>query len=256
MKPSSETPERIWLTGNFGTGKTEAWVSWAQWLRETSTPGTCYVLNCERDGSVERANERFADWRSNVTFTDINSWLELTEATSLYTSITAPGDLLVVDGADKPWSWVRDLFTETVNRRAGHVLDLSDPFATLPEVDMDWDVINGAYFRWFNSLIVGAQQAHLLMAGPSQPLKVKSERSAWGDTNETLDLFSKHGVRWAGQKRGGFDVQTLLLAEVTREGVALTTMKDAGGRPYLAKEIIPPLGFVTSYLVPCAGWSL
>lgn len=259
MKPSSTVPERIAITGNLGTGKTEAWVSWAKQLRDTDTPGTVYVLNAERDGSVQRANERYPDWQANVQWSDVNGWVELTQATSLYVAMAEPGDLIVVDGLDKPWAWVRDLFVETENRRAGRVLDPSDPFAMLPDVDMDWSTINAAYFRWFNSLIMGTQPAHLMLVGPSQPLRVATERSAWGDSKETLDLFSHHGVRWAGQKRAGFDVQTLLLAETGRTGPTLTTMKDAGGRTYLTKAPVAALelgGFVNTYLCEIAGWEL
>ncbi len=260
MKPSSEVAERIALIGNYGVGKTEAWVGWAYWMRQTETPGTVFVVNCERDGSVQRANERFPDWRANIEFTDVNSWTELTSTTKLYTGIASEGDLIVIDGADKPWEWVRDLFVETENRKAGHILNEDDPFATLPEVDMDWaGAINPAFFRWFNSLIVGAQPAHLLLVGPSQPLKVQTERSAWGDAKETLDLFSSFGVRWAGQKRLGFDMQTLLLAEIVKGNKVVSTMKDAGGREYLNKVAVSSVeegGFVFGYLVGCAGWSL
>jgi hypothetical protein len=119
---------------------------------------------------------------------------------------------------------------------------------------MDWDTINGAYFRWFNSLIDDTMAAHLMMVGPSQPLKVVTERVKWGDSKETLDLFSSFGVRWAGQKRMGFDVQTLLLAEVKGSDHLLSTMKDAGGRPYLSKTKVSD--FVTEYLVASAGWTL
>lgn len=263
MKSSSEVPERVAIVGNMGTGKTEAWVAWAQWLRETETPGTVYVLNAERDGSVQRANERFPEWRSNITFTDVNGWLELTTASKLYTGMAGDGDLIVVDGSDKPWNWVRDLYSETEARKKGFTLDETDPFAMLPEIDMDWDAINTAYYRWFNGLIGGTQPAHVMFVGPSQPLRVPVQKKdgsmTWGDDKQTLDLFNMHGVRWAGQKRLGFDVQTLLLAEVSRTGHTLTTMKDAGGRPYMSKETVSPMelgGFVQTYLVGKAGWSL
>lgn len=260
MKPSSEVAERVAVIGNYGVGKTEAWVSWAYWLRKTETPGSVFVINCERDGSVQRANERFSDWRANIQFQDVNSWTELTSVTKLFTGVAQEGDLIVVDGADKPWEWVRDLYVETENRKAGRTLDESDPFAMLPEVEMDWaGAINPAFFRWFNSLIMGNQPAHLMLVGPSQPLKVQTERSAWGDAKETLDLFSSFGVRWAGQKRLGFDMQTLLLAEIKQGNRVVSTMKDAGGREYMDKEPVGTVeegGFVFSYLVGRAGWAL
>lgn len=265
MKPTSEVPERIAITGNMGTGKTEASTAWAYWLRKTETPGTVYVINAERDGSVQRANERFPDWRENVVFTDVNSWTEMTAATKLYAGVTQAGDLIHVDGIDKAWTWVRDLWDETENRKRGITIDDSDPFAMLPDVEMNadaWGTINTAYFRWFNSLVMNTQPAHLLLTGPSQPLKVPQEKNGkmtWGDDKQTLDLFNRHVVRWAGQKRMGFDVQTLLLAGMDRTGRHLTTMKDAGGREYMDKQPITDVesgGFVFGYLVGVAGWSL
>lgn len=264
MKPTSEVPERIAITGNFGTGKTEASTAWAYWLRKTETPGTVYILNCERDGSVQRANERFPDWRANIQFTDVNNWTDLTNATNLYVQVAGPGDLIVIDGSDKPWAWVRDLWAQIETKKTGQLPPDDDPFAMMADFGdkTDWNAINAAYFRWFNSLIMGSQPAHVLLSGPSQPLKVPVEKNGkmtWGDSKETLDLFSHHGVRWAGQKRMGFDVQTLLLAGMTRETRTLTTMKDAGGRTYLDKAPVGPVeegGFVFGYLVGCAGWSL
>lgn len=265
MKAPTDIPERILTIGNYGTGKSQSWVSWA-YAQRLSGEGHTYVVNADRYGMVEAANAKYDDWASNVTHEHVDNWLDLRATTELYVKVAQPGDLVVIDGIEYAWQWVRDLYVETEHRKAHRVLDDNDPFATLPEVKMDWnESINPAYMRFFNLVNDKRNPAHVMYVGAAQPIKVKTENNAWGDDQETVDLFSQWGVRPAGQKALGRSVNTVLLATKRREGFVLDTMKETDTtRPYMVREKIPseadgspnPLGWVTTYLIGRAGFTL
>ena len=258
MKSPSAVPERILITGIYGAGKTEVAVSWAAAMRKAGE-GRCWWVNTDIPGTVQRVNERYDDWESNITFTDVGDWESLADATDTFRSLMKPGDLLVVDSADKTWTWIRDLYDYTQADRKGTLPKAGDWFGVIEEVDdmKRWDPINTAYQRWVMPILDPARcPAHVVLISPAQPIKVATEKSNWSDDKGIISEFGKFGVRPAGNKHLTYQFHTVLLMEHGRGGYTMTTMKDRS-REYADKmPLSESFPFTAGYLMGLAGWEL
>lgn len=256
MKSPSSTPERLLVTGLAGAGKSETWVQIAAQIRASGDDNIVYVINADTAGSVERCNERYDDWQTNIVHTDVRDWRQLTTTTSLYTQLAQPGDWIVIDPVSWAWEAVRDAYVDQRERRGGRVPDFqADPFATVntditgPEYNTQ---INPAYARWYRPLI-NDTPAHILLTAPSQPIKVQMGEKGWGDDKQIIEEFGRFGVRPSGQKHTIFTVHDALLLKHTSSGYTITSMKSR------SRELLtdaPLANFPLTFLCAVAGWSL
>lgn len=256
MKSPSAAPERILVTGIFGSGKSETWVQTAAAYRDTDTPGTFYVVNTDVAGTIERCNERWPAWESNIQFVNVDDWDSLAQATNLYAQIATKDDWIIVDSADKAWTWIRDLYDYKAAEAKGTLPAAGDWFGVIEEVDDrgKWDPINAAYGRWILPLIQKCP-AHILMTAPAQMLKVPTgKEKEWVDDKALRVEFGKFGVRPAGQKHLSYQLHTVLFAEHTKPGYTLTTLKDRSREPMDGTVITPTMSFPVAYLIGVANW--
>jgi hypothetical protein len=257
VKSPSSVPERILVTGQAGSGKSECAARVADQLRVSESPAKVRWINCDTRGTVERVNERWDDWDSNIEHIDAHDWASLRTATDLFLMQAKPDDWLIIDSMERAWEWVRDAYVDQRERKAGRIPDFSsDPFATVnddisgPEYNTQ---INPAYARWIMP-ILNECPAHLLLTSPAQPIRIAQGERGWGDDKQIIEEFGRFGVRPSGQKNLLFQVHTALLTKHTAQGYTVTSMKDRSRE--LLTDASMALGFPTVYLASVAGWSL
>jgi hypothetical protein len=258
----SSVPERYLITGHFGSGKSECAARWAKRYRDEGIPGTFYWINTDIYGTVQRVNERWSDWQDNIVWTDVKDWLSLGDASTEYQERATSDDVIVLDSAEKAWTWVRDYWDYLKAVKAGVLPRRDDPFGFVPQNEDKgkWDPINAAYQRWFVPLLDDQNPGHLIVTSPSQPLKYETERNGKitpGDDKRVIAEFGRFGIRPAGQKFLGFNLHSVFLAAHAKDGYTLTTMKDRGGRPYLQDAPVDDLmDFTRVVLEDTAGWKV
>lgn len=257
MQTTSLVPERILLLGLQGSGKTESYVSTAARYRATRTPGTFYVVNTDIPGTVERCNERYADWQENVQFTNAREWTSFQAVTDEYGEKAQSGDWLVIDSIDKAWLWIRDEWLGRKEKRLGKARG-EDLFG-VSEVEITGgeynERINPAYQRWIMHLLDHERMpAHLLACTPSQPIVVEG---MYSDSKSIIETFGEWGVRPMGNKHLAFQFHTCLLAKYHRGKYTLTTYgKDRSHQQIKDLEVTSEYPFPLAYLEDIAGWQV
>lgn len=256
LTSNSSATERILAMGLYGSGKTHAWATIADWYRRTDTPGHFYVL--DTDNTSLRTLDGYTDWNKNVTRVDIADWRALTSQTGDWFGQAAPTDWLIVDSIDKPWSMVQDFFIEeqfgtdadAFFMQARKANAAGHPLAS--DYGSNWTVINKLYSRWIGQVI--RWPGHVYAATPAQQVAEPNNGGRGGDSREIRETFGRYGVRPTGQKALGFQFHTvLLLQSPSRDEWTLTSVKDRSRELQVAA---PMFDFVASYLVPVAGWSV
>lgn len=254
MKSPSNVPERQLIIGLPDSGKSESWVQTAAHYRATNSPGHFYVINGDIPSTVERCNERWDDWQSNISFVNVSDWSTLSLESEAIRLQAKAGDWIVVDSGEKPWIWIRDEWDYQQAKAKGTLPAPGDVFASIAEDDSPgrWDKINGAYQRWIMPLLDPARNpAHLMFTNPSQPIVVEG---MFSDDKSVIAELGRFGVRPAGQKHLAHQFHTVLWAQHTRQGYTLTTMKDRSREPMDGTVITPTMSFPIAYLMGVAGW--
>jgi hypothetical protein len=255
MKSTSHAPERILAYGLYGSGKTHGWATIASYYRRTDTPGTFYVISCEH-GTVDRLRDGYPasdddpGFDSNVTYDDVHNWSELTKLTDMYLANAVDGDWLVIEGVDKPWQFIQQLWHQT----KGTIGDQSDPFALQEAGEVDWVKVNAVYRAWIIPIL--QSPAHVYACAPQDAVRVPTGKpKEWADNKQTVEQFARFGYKPAGQKDLGFQFHTVLYMQNPRRGVYTVTSVDDHTRDLLEDHEVNP-DFVLGYLVPTAHWSL
>jgi len=164
----------------------------------------------------------------------------------------------VVEGVDKAWTWIRNLWDETAMRKAGKVIDRSDPFAVV-EADDDrskWDPINGAYNGWILPLInPRTNPAHLFATAPQQALKMPTgKQGEWVDDASVRAAFGSRGVRPEGQKFLGHQFFSVLHMEHPKAGKWTMSTVDDHAREHVNDVEVG--NFTMGYLVKVGRWEM
>lgn len=253
LRSNDPAKERILVTGIYGVGKTEGWVSIARWYRRLETPARFHVL--DTDNTTLRTLSTDDDWERNVTRYDIDSWDRLVETTEHLYEQADENDWLIVDSIDWAWQAVQDYFTMQVFgensadyflqvRRAGQS---GHPLSS--EYGVNWQVINKLYQRWIMRVI--RWPGHVYACTPSQPVAEPNLGGKGGDSKEIRETFGRFGVRPAGQKNLGFQFHTVLLMQYLGDSWTITSLKDRSRRLLVSEPVID---FVVTYLLGVAGW--
>lgn len=251
-------PERILLAGLFGGGKSHSWLTTLDLAYNNDDDIKFYVIATER-GAVTRMKSKYTEqFDKLVEYRDCKTWYELQDWTDEILSKQRPGDIIVIEGMDKPWDFVQALWDKLYGPPLSY--DPKDPFAMergmlddSGSVGRDWVKIRTVYENWLDSIF--QTSCHVFACTPSEPLKMPTGKAKeWKDDPEVIEQFSRFGVKPAGNKKLGHHFHTILLCRNPRAGVWTITSMDDHTRELL--DNTPITNFVFDYLVKIAGWEL
>ena len=97
-----------------------------------------------------RLADAYPDFNKNVAVQDVYGWRELSETTEKILDVVKEGDWIIIEGIDKAWQWVQELYDDLHGPKRN--VDPDDPFSmemNQDEVQRDWTKINKVYRRWF-----------------------------------------------------------------------------------------------------------
>lgn len=240
--------ERILLMGGWGVGKSTAAVKISEQME-----GKMFVID-----TTFEAERNFVgkDQGGDVDIRHVEDWDEYMGAVSNIRLSGSVGDWLVVDRVDPVWDMaqagfsekaygkeVQDWFVEfKADGKTGH------PFAG--EYGVNWSIIKRMNMGFMTEVM--RFPGHVLTTAAVKSVEFPSRDGSGGDKPEVRAEFGKYGVRPAGWKELGFAFHTtLLLNEVVQGQWTFTTVRDRGREQVNGKQM---KNFVTSYLIPIAGW--
>jgi hypothetical protein len=252
--PRARAKERLLLYGYLNSGKTYAWTTLADIYRKTSTPGHFFVVSTEWQ-AAERAIEPYPDADENITIIEALDWAELASHTQGIAEKATEDDWLVFDSIGNAWAFVQD---DYCNSRWG--VGAKEYFGNLSSTndsDINWQIVNARYQGWMLPNVVRFT-GHLFATSPGEALRQPSASGKGGESREIRQMFGRIGVKPDGQKRLAYMLHTVLYAEQATPGDYTLTSVDDHGREQMDREPVapPPMGFVSTYLVGKAGWSL
>lgn len=238
--------ERILLIGGWGVGKSTAAVSIAK-----MTESEVYVVD-----TTYEADRNFGEGMAEIHH--VEEWDDYMAAVSMIRTVGRVDDWLVVDRIDPVWDMaqagfsekafgknIEDYFVEAKkDQKAGH------PFSG--EYGTNWSVIKRMYGAFMTEVM--RFPGHVLVTAKAEPVQQPNRDGSGGDSVELRQVYQKFGVRPAGEKNLGFMFHTVLLLNEVRQGEwTFTTIRDRNREQVSGKKMT---NFVTSYLMPIAGWTL
>lgn len=263
--------ERILAFGKDGTGKTYAWMRLAKRFKGA----TFHVIDSEL--GAERSLEEFPelavevaefeqkkgskDWdftssgEAQVTIYPVIDWPEYRAAQKIAVREARPGDWIILDMADKPWSavqrhFVGQIFDQEMGDyylKARQEMQQADKKGkSLNPLDgwVDWQVINRMYQDFMLPLAFRSRANLFMTSSVSVPGR--------DSPKEIRDLYGPLGCYPSGQKDLPHQPDTILLFIRTGfDEYSITTAKDRGKRDYWEKEMI--VDFPKQYGM-LAGW--
>lgn len=251
--------ERMLLMGGFGCGKSQAWCTVASWMRRTKSDAKVYVV--DTDHSADRLSEGYGEefWQ-NIVVEDVWDYEEVKAALEKFKAANPTReDWLVVDLADKMWSWSQDYYISemfgknavtfyTEAKQAG-----TRGHALAGENGTNWQLINMHYGALME--LIQRWPGHVMLCTPAEPVEQPNAAGKGGDDKDVRSLFGRAGVRPKGQKALGFQSHTVLWmidsSDRKEKRWSFTTIKDLH-REHALNE--PMKDFVLDYLVGRAGW--
>lgn len=247
--------ERILLMGAFGTGKTTNWLNIAKWAHATESPARFYAI--DTDSALEAflgpgTQYSHLDSRQggNIQWAAAYDWEEYEEIMSSYSAVIGPDDWLIIDFISPAWEAVQSWYVNQVFKQdaAEYFLEARKAMKGGNPLDgwKDWQYINKVYKRWIDQ-VIHRTGGHKLFTAQVKSIQEGADRA-------TRAMFGAHGVMPAGQKQLGYQVHTILLNQVTRQGAVTTTTVKDRERPVLTDASINE--FTIEYLVNVAGWQL
>lgn len=252
--------ERILIMGEWGTGKSRAWLKWAEWIKRTGAPSQVFAI--DTDSAWDRMGWGL-DW-PHVHVKDCEKYDEILAAVTEFRGKAVAGrnDLLVVDMIDKPWEYAQAGFSEKAfGENITNWLLSVRAAGENPGGDygVNWNTINRLYGDFMNNVI--RFPGHVLAVAPCEPVRQPDRSGKGGDDTQVRQMFGRLGAKPKGQKGLPFQFHTILLAQDKSAGAGtgpwvLTTAKDRDMGEVVREKMIgaPYNDFVLDYLVKRAGW--
>lgn len=254
MLQSNGRPERLLIAGRNGAGKTKSYWDIAEWLNNTGSPAQMFVIDPDLKA---RFDPRYPLPNVHI-YDELDEWQDYKKISQKVRGEAerGRGDWCVVDMMSTVWqaaqtghvelSMGKDFDDFMVNwRRESLDNEKGGGSAFSSAYGADWQVINALYGVFiFN---ITRFPGNLLMTSALDSV-TEDEKD-----KEAIRKYSKFGVKPAGQKRLGHLPADELLFQETNNGWVMTQMRGTGRPPFKNEPIAD---FVTSYLVPKAGWSL
>ena len=248
--------ERIILFGDYGAGKSQAWVDWAKMLRDTGSSARVRVL-CT-DMGAEASTEQYPGWEQNVTIEHVESFGEYTNVVTKAKESDGPDDLLVVDRSDSAWEAVQQSFSLDVS---GKELDdwavenlskgLDNPFADGHGVS--WGIIKRRYQTKFVGPLT-RYPGHVLLCANEKPVSLPNNQGKGGDGADVIEFYGRGGMRPGGEKHTGFLMHDIV--RLGRKGKGEWVMGTVRARSRMEVENMRLTNFVADYLMPIGGWTV
>lgn len=280
LHPSTERRERICVYGPSDSGKTSCAVAIANWIARTGAPSKVWYI--DTDGTAE----------ASIPEEHIGSVVELFEVDNrdelkMATAAIAPNlsrernDWLVLDTSDKPWKYAQDSFFEL-----GYGIDPDDFFIDAKKKALarsqetgkgeaigdyvagdhgiNWQIINKMYGEM--TRVLKTRDAHVLCMAPATEVRRPDRSGKGGDPAEVVDMFTRVGVKPAGQKDFPLLPHTILLLQKKAGGREaeksriVNTLKERvplgwpGRERLIAAEMTVESDFVMTYLMGIAKW--
>lgn len=240
-----ETPERILLYGQPGTGKSRAALSIA------SVIGDCKLFVVDTDYSASYGRLMATDFPDltnvEVAVVDGDDWHQIIGAVRSAVTNAGPGDWVVLDSISPSWQAIQ---THYIIRRHGEefldvfALSGTDAKRQTTDADMNWQAINAEYNKLYKALFLA--KANLLITAEADAIDAKR------DDVKVRGLYESVGFKPRGQKALGHTTHTVLLTGKRRSGeFTMTTVKDRG-RNDVDGELVND--FAKDYLMKVAGW--
>jgi hypothetical protein len=240
-----DSPERILLYGQPGTGKSRAALSIASLIGDhrMHVVDTDYSASYGRLMATDFPNLGNVD----VTVVDGDNWHDIIGAVRSAVGAANAGDWVVLDSISPTWQAIQTHYI--VRRHGEEFLDVfalsgQDAKRQTSDADMNWQAINAEYNKLYKTLFLSS--AHLLLTAEADPVDAKR------DDVKVRGLYESVGFKPRGQKTLGHTTHTVLLTGKRRTGeFTITTVKDRG-RDEIENELVTD--FAKTYLMKIAGW--
>ncbi len=245
--------ERILMYGEYGSGKSNGWTSVADMYRRTSTPGHFYVLETIHEASLV-VLEPYDNWEQNVSVMEVSNFEEALEASQKIREQMTPDDWFVTEMVSFLLPWSRDLWFREHREGMGWREHLHLGKADLEVKSHHWQEMDDLHRAWTNPYVVNCPGN---VYATAQADNVRTEQG-FSDNKAVIKMFQRFGVKAVGHNQLGWVFRSVLLCKhPTKDEWTLTTVDDPG-RVQLEDETVagPPLGFVKSYLMDVAGWTI
>lgn len=253
MLRSDGPRERIILMGGWGTGKSNAVVSVAEYLEKTGSDAIVYVID-----TTFEADRNFLGAPKNVIIVTVGDWDEYMAAVKDIRLKSRPQDWLAIDRIDMVWDQAQAGYSEKAfgkaidewfveykaEGRAGHAFS--------GEYGSNWVMIKRMHAAFITEML--RFKGNVVACSTIQNVTGPNRSGEGGDSKETLAEYGKFGVRPGGEKNLGFLFHTILwLTEPKPGDWQFTTVRDRKREQMKGKKMGD---FVVSYLVGVAGWKL
>lgn len=255
VPPSNmQTREAVLLYGLYGSGKSLGWATLADMYRLTKTPGHFHIISTEWERALQIA-ESYENFYENCTIHEVEDFATLMEASVKVRDLGVRDDWLVIDSIGNAQTWTRDEYFNANMAGKSYREFLGSGGAAKDVGAAGWIQMDNRYKSWINPFVVRFP-GHKFACAQADPVNTEG---AWADKGAIRNLFGRIGMKPVGQKELSYVFRSVLLASNPAKGdYELTTVKDSPGREYLTNEKIAPLpfGFVKTFLMDCAGWSI
>lgn len=245
--PSSNYRERILCYGGPGTGKTFDVLTIASWYQKTGTVGRFHIL--DSDNSLGRMLATDFGHLTNVEVEPVYEWTDYLSNTERVVKVMTPDDWLVIDFIGPAWDACQDYYVDQVFSKGSDEFFLEARKANAKGSALDgykdWTVINKLYRKLPNTLLKA--RGHVYATSPADAINAAME------DKDVQNIFGHVGFKPRGQKHLGHTFHTCLYLMQDRKGWKVRTAKDRGREMLKGADIGD---FVTSYLMPVAGWKL
>lgn len=265
----SVDPERLFMFGGPGAGKTFAGLTVARMLMRTKSDVRFWIIDTDRaigrmleDPAFEGVGRYVKD-----TYFTARRWEDSRKAVDKITDKVSRGDWIMVDFFSKLWTqvqnyFIRAIYETTPDRYAEDIrkgLARGDKEAKKKqrgggfEGFMDWPYINKIYGEPVDALIWS--DANIFYTA-------EAGRIGDDDPKEVKELYGDLGVKPTGQKLAGHQAQTIILGRKGRKGRTIQCVKDRSREHVWAEEagededlILPWRDLAKDYLMDVAGWT-
>lgn len=252
--PNMNTREAVLSFGVFGSGKSIGWATLAEMYRLTKTTGHFHVISTEWERALQVA-ESYENFDENATIHEVSDFTQLMEVSEQIRKAGTRDDWIIVDSIGAAQTWVRDEWFQANRKGVGYREFLGSGGAAKDVGAAGWIQMSERYKSWVNPYVVRFP-GHKYACAQAEPVNTEG---AWADKGAIKSLFGRVGMKPTAEKETSYIFRSVLLASNPAKGdYELTTVKDSPGRDYLTNEKIAPLpfGFVKTFLMDCAGWSI
>lgn len=251
------TREAMFIFGALGSAKSTIWDTIAHLYRLTGTPGHFHIISTEPERAYVIV-EPHKDWRENITvYEPERNYESLLEVSQSVHAVGTKEDWIVVDSIGSGQDWIRNNWFEANKSKTWKQFqaDGGDPKSLEAH---NWTQMNEMYKAWMLEYVMGFGGHRIAIAQGENLHEVTNSGKDW-DKGHVRDTYGRIGKKPVGYKFDDFYFHSVFYASSpASQEYALRTVKDKPGRQYLTGERVAelPMGFVQSYLLNVAGWSL